>query len=463
VSDASATQRSRRAAPSTAYARRAIAGFLLASCALSATLALGLPAVGGAAAPAPTGAPASAPEPPLLVVAGASGRLGQDVLRELPRGRFRVLALSSDPDRARRELPRALYARAQWRSVDVRDASQVQAALQGARFVISTIGARTFEGEFGPQALDYAGNVHLIDAARAAGVEHFVLVSSASAGAHRDQTQVPRMNHILLWKTLAEEHLKASGLAYTIVGPAGLMPTPARRERVTVIHRRDYVSTNVSRADVARIALDALTNPDADRKSFGLVGERRGDPEGWRAELRAFPRDDAPEMRRIESLAWLAGRWRSAAPAADAAAKMSAAPMSAVASNAVPINAVPINAVPINAVPINEESWLEPRAGLMLGMNREVRGSPARASFEFLRIEQRARGPLVYLASPGGRSPATEFVLTTLDPGAQRAVFTSLTNDFPKIITYWRDGDVLRARVDGVENGRRAEQAFAWR
>jgi hypothetical protein len=66
----------------------------------------------------------------------------------------------------------------------------------------------------------------------------------------------------------------------------------------------------------------------------------------------------------------------------------------------------------------------------MVAVSRETRGE--QASFEFLRIEQRPDGGLVYLASPGGRAPQTEFRLTTLDTARQRAVFTSLSNDFPR-------------------------------
>ncbi len=360
-------------------------------------------------------APRSAGKP-LLVIAGASGRTGRLVLTAVPADRYRVLALAGDPTRARRELGAALFGRADWRALDVRDAGAVRAALGGATYVISAIGARQFEGPTSPQFVDYQANVNLVDAAVAAGARHFVMISSASAGSHRDQSQTPRLGNVLLYKTKAEEHLKASGLGYTIIGPAGLLDRPAQRDGLEVVRREDYISTNVSRADVARVAVDSLANPAADHKSFALVGDRRGDPEAWRQQLATLARDDVASL---ESLTWMAGHWRNAD---------------------------------------SEELWLAPAGGLMLGLNRQLRANRP-AAFEYLRIEARDDGGLVLLASPAAGA-GTPFRLTTLGP--QRAVFTNPGHDFPKLLSYWREGATLRARADGIENGQRRELEFTW-
>jgi uncharacterized protein YbjT (DUF2867 family) len=397
-------------------------------------------AVGCLAAALPThaaesGAPSTAADVdarPWLVIAGAGGRLGRELLRQVDPQRYRIRALSSDPERSRRELGAARYTRAQWLRTDVRDAAQVERALQGATFVISTIGAREFSGAAGPQFIDYQGNVRLADAAVRAGVRHLVLISSGPAGSHRDQSTDAVMGHIRLWKTMAEEHLKASGLSYTIVGPGGLSDVPARREGVAVIPRAQYRSTEVSRADVARIVLDALVNPDAARKSFAVVGNRPGDPEAWRAALRALPGDVGRDVP-IEALRFLAGHWFAE-----------------------------------NGDTVTEEVWSAPRAGLMVGVNHSTRtpgaGERARRSFEYLRIEQPRDGGLTLLASPNGRHPPTAFRLTTWDADGGRAIFTRLDDDFPKLVTYQRTDGGLRARVDGADPERgRLEQSWDFR
>lgn len=92
-----------------------------------------------------------------------------------------------------------------------------------------------------------------------------------------------------------------------------------------------------------------------------------------------------------------------------------------------------------------EEVWLAPRDGSMLGMNRST-GAPG---FEFLRIVTED-GASSYLASPGG-APAVRFRM--LLPAARGEVqFENPAHDFPKTITYRRQGeDRLQACVgDGA-------------
>lgn len=98
----------------------------------------------------------------------------------------------------------------------------------------------------------------------------------------------------------------------------------------------------------------------------------------------------------------------------------------------------------------SEEIWSSPRGGMLLGMNRDIRGS--HAMFEFLRIAETGDG-IVYFAQPRGRE-ATSFRLAELAPN--RAVFANPAHDFPQRITYTRDGDRLCARIEG-EGGKRSE------
>jgi len=132
---------------------------------------------------------------------------------------------------------------------------------------------------------------------------------------------------------------------------------------------------------------------------------------------------DEPLAASLEELAWMAGHWRSELGPS-----------------------------------VIEEGWLGPAGGVMLGVNRTVTGDRT-ASFEFLRLEERKEG-IVYLASPGGRSPAAPFTLVALD--GRHAVFENLGHDFPQKITYAREGDRLRAGIEGVDNGepKRLEWVF---
>jgi hypothetical protein len=105
-----------------------------------------------------------------------------------------------------------------------------------------------------------------------------------------------------------------------------------------------------------------------------------------------------------------------------------------------------------------EEHWMAPLGGTLVGMHRDVRGGRA-ISFEFLRIEERA-GKAVYLASPRGAA-ATPF--TAVEQSPRRIVFENLAHDFPQRIIYWRDGETLRARVEGIVKGEQQSEEWQWR
>jgi hypothetical protein len=93
-----------------------------------------------------------------------------------------------------------------------------------------------------------------------------------------------------------------------------------------------------------------------------------------------------------------------------------------------------------------EEHWTAPGGGSMLAVARTIREGRLRA-FEFLRIAE-ANGTLLYLAMPNGRSPATPFTLTKIDPTG--ATFENPAHDFPKKIRYTLASDgTLEAEISG--------------
>ena len=105
-----------------------------------------------------------------------------------------------------------------------------------------------------------------------------------------------------------------------------------------------------------------------------------------------------------------------------------------------------------------EEHWTAARGGSMIGMHRDV-GKSRTLGFEFLRIEQQG-DQIVYLSMPNGRSAATPFPLKE-GPGT-RVVFENPAHDFPQRIVYWKDGNVLRARIEGTMNGKPGSDEWRW-
>lgn len=104
-----------------------------------------------------------------------------------------------------------------------------------------------------------------------------------------------------------------------------------------------------------------------------------------------------------------------------------------------------------------EESWSEPRAGIMLGYSRSGRGDAVR-EFEFLRLQAGEDGVVTYWGAPGGR-PAVGFRLVSAR--GTEAVFENPQHDFPQLIRYVREGDALTATISRIDGSNAISWSFA--
>jgi NADH dehydrogenase len=128
--------------------------------------------------------------------------------------------------------------------------------------VLAAAHALDGKGDNNPQTVDDMGNRHLIDAAKAAGVKHFIFVSVQGAS-----PASPLEFFRIKYRT--EEYLQASGLSFTILRPsaymelwAQLIGQPIREQGKTTIFGRGNNAINfVSVEDVARFVRIALDDP----------------------------------------------------------------------------------------------------------------------------------------------------------------------------------------------------------
>lgn len=205
----------------------------------------------------------------MILVVGASGRLGSVVTRQLLARGEPVRAM------ARRPAPLAELEQlgAQVVVGDVRDAEAVRQACQGADRVLTAFQGLDGKGRDAPRTIDGLGIRLLIDAATAAGVRHFVFVSAL--GARPDDP----LEHFRL-KYAAEEYLRQSGLSYTILRPTPFMELwgmligePIFRTGKTRIFGRGKNPVNfVSVEDVAHLALLALDDAEARGRVIEIGG-----------------------------------------------------------------------------------------------------------------------------------------------------------------------------------------------
>lgn len=205
------------------------------------------------------------------LVAGATGTLGSEVCRLLVEKGKAVRALV----RATSASDKVVALESAGVDVvrgDLKDRKSLDAACQGASAVISTASSTVSRAEGDSiETVDEQGQMNLIEAASAAAVSHFVLVSFPPL-----QAEFPLQTA----KRRVEERLKASGMTYTILQPTMFMEVwlgPALGFDVRSGSVRIYGSgTNpvswISFRDVARFAVAALERPQARNATIPLGG-----------------------------------------------------------------------------------------------------------------------------------------------------------------------------------------------
>lgn len=104
---------------------------------------------------------------------------------------------------------------------DLTDADTLAPAIGNAGRVVCTVGASEAGLDVSaPKRIDGDGTTALVEAAAAAGVQQFVLVSSLGTGKVGFPAAVLNVfGGVLIFKRQAEDALERSGMAYTIVRP----------------------------------------------------------------------------------------------------------------------------------------------------------------------------------------------------------------------------------------------------
>lgn len=225
----------------------------------------------------------AAPADELVLVAGATGGTGQQVVAQLREQGYGVRALVRDAASATEKLG----ADVPLIVADVRDAESLVPAFDGVTRVISAIGAGEKEGPSSPEFVDYGGNNNLVDAAAKARVKQFVLVSSMGV-THEDHVLNRIFGNILIWKLRAEDYLRDSGVPYTIVRPGGLHDKPGGEQQIVFEQGDEVKAVSIPRADVASVLVAALAHPEARNKTFEVFTVKKPPTTDWQAKFAAM-------------------------------------------------------------------------------------------------------------------------------------------------------------------------------
>ena len=220
----------------------------------------------------------------LVLVVGATGGVGQHVTRKLMARGEPLCLLVRNAVRIRTlfgDVPCVFVG-------DTRQTDTLTPAFQDVRAVICATGTTTPVGSNSPEHVDYQGVRNLVEAARAARVEHFLLVSSCAVT--KPDHPLNKFGQVLTWKLKGEDALRASGLTYTIVRPGGLTNEPGGQSAL-VLDQGDRISGMISRADVAEVCIQAWLQPKARNTTFEVVQTQDAPVDDW-AALFAMLRSD---------------------------------------------------------------------------------------------------------------------------------------------------------------------------
>lgn len=192
-----------------------------------------------------------------VLLAGASGALGYEVLKQLVEQGHQVRALvhsEQGESRVRTLTPDVVRA-------DASDSPQeLHGICDGIQLVISALGKSvslfTHRGESFLESDFYANN-NILEDARKAGVERFIYVSIKGAD-QASEFEIPKAHKMF------EDALKSSGIAHTIIRPVGFfsglndLAIMAKRKLIPIVGDGSARTNSIHQRDLASVVMDYI-------------------------------------------------------------------------------------------------------------------------------------------------------------------------------------------------------------
>lgn len=198
-----------------------------------------------------------------VTIVGGHGRIALLLAKRLAGAGHRVRSTIRTPEHA----PDVEAAGAEPVHVDLEDPmSDLDAAVAGADAVVFSAGAGSGSGPQRKRDVDLGGAVRLIGAAREAGVQRYVMVSTV--GTERAALGGP-MGPYLEAKLQADEALAKSGLDFTIVRPGHLTNDPGSGMVAVAAHFGR--AGEIARDDVAAVLHEVLEQSQTIGHTFEVM------------------------------------------------------------------------------------------------------------------------------------------------------------------------------------------------
>ena len=201
-----------------------------------------------------------------VVLAGAFGKLGSDILRALCASEHEIVAADAVM-RIPEDVDQSRFTAVQ---IDVTNPETLKGLCDGADVVLTTVGLTGASTKFNNYDIDYNGNLNLLREAQAAGVPHFAYISVINA--HKGDG-IPMVHS----KFLMEQEIKKSGINYVIYRPTGYFYDIAhvfwpmiKDKSVQLLKvKKDPVANVIATADFAKFILETMCD---DNKTYNVGG-----------------------------------------------------------------------------------------------------------------------------------------------------------------------------------------------
>ncbi|MCP4715054.1 MAG: SDR family oxidoreductase [Deltaproteobacteria bacterium] len=206
-----------------------------------------------------------------VVVAGATGRAGRLIVKELVERGFSVRALLVEPfDKP--DQPELTGLGVDLVTGNLTNESSLEQCMRGAHFLISAIGGRKPFSKKDLNTIDNMGNRNLASAAKKQGLQHIAVISSNGVGNSRWAINLMHklsMHLILKAKEKSEDFIRTCGISYTILRPGGYNEEGLSGE--IVYGENGGLSGHIGRGEIARACADALVTPAMKNKTLEVL------------------------------------------------------------------------------------------------------------------------------------------------------------------------------------------------
>mgnify|MGYP003294501790 FL=1 len=199
-----------------------------------------------------------------VLLAGAFGHLGSDVLKALVDAGHEVIAA----DAVIRDVDFTGFTPLE---IDMTDKEAIKGICNGVDTVVTTVGLTKASETLTPMDIDFGANKNLLDEAKASGVKNFAYVSVIKADT---ATYIPMLGA----KVMLEKELRSSGITYTIFRPTGyfydtahIFQPKVEEGKVTLLKTKKTIRCNViDTRDFADFIVNHMTD---ENKEYNVGGK----------------------------------------------------------------------------------------------------------------------------------------------------------------------------------------------